>query len=1514
MVERIDIERALEDLISNEEGMRFQGLAVALAQQRWPELIACERHNDLGLDAYASPNSSPNGIGKGLACSITATFGKIGGDARTAKEHYGPFTLLVFATPRKVTKDAEKEWADKVRDEFALELVVISRAEIIASLQVPANAWMCRTHLRIAVPYQSPITDTLRLIREAATEEADLWAIHARLSGKPRIELSAARLANDGEGHDFISTPQLHSWLTVGRKVILEASAGQGKTTTLIQLAQTAYQTGGMPILIDLPRWIQSGLYILEFIAGVPSFRGRGINATALAQAFRDEPLQLLLNGWNEISSLHSDQATSMLRSLVRSFPGAGIIVATRAHHITPSLPDATRVRLLPLSPQQRLKYLVEALGSTRAHALHSVLIDDRVLGDLTTTPFILSGVTALVQAGQTIPRTRLALIRAITALVEQSEEHGSQLQGPPLRGQADHYFRALASHLTGHGAVLLPETEARAICMSVAEHLRVAGQIASTPEPADILTALTSHHLLDRIEGPTVNYRFEHQQFQEFYAALALSDALAGLPQDDLALTDDFVSRYINDPAWEEPVCMVAEDLGTLSANAPAGNLLIAEALRVDPVFSATLARLVGPSVRTQVRAELSQRLRSLYTASESQYRQLALAAMLATGSDEFSDILVPLLTNSDQQVRLATYRAGRDFHPSSLGPDWAHIVSLWTEELRTEFVSELTLHHRQSEVAMAFVRTDPSEKVRLEALRALIWIGQWERVAELFQLMPDAEFASAVRQFHTEEIPKALHARAISTYKSLLDQTDDPRSRIQVTLALAELNDRDTPDRLKAELDRLPEDIVQDLSGYALRPAIEIVRGTDPQWVSAWITRHIITGALWSDHWISLVQAIDPSLRDQLLKRVCTEDLRQSRSGGVIAILEAAATPDSAKTLFGELRDRQPGVYSTAATDVERSIYHQIQRLLRNLPASVTIEGLSEILERPAQAEELAIIADLFSPPNSTPQVDLRSVITDRQRQELRFYFISAVPMVLAQDDFRGDAKGHFSTALAEVGEPNDATHLMELIRSDIARVKLGRAARARGEQTARAHGSPMCWSGWHVQALVRLLNTDSEPFLLDLLNEPDYELDAAWGLVIIAQKDKPKPNAITAARHGNPDRDYRTIRSVPALDWSAGFDDAKRQRYAIVIGEHINVLLAETRDVDQSTIPFHFRLKELAKVLATLDPWGSTERILDIAELTSRFDGWKRLGLLEPLVFAGLSLPTDRTIGILDPIVQQFRTHGLNNDGHLLTRLLCLLPFTDDPPRGIAKMSEWLAEFGMVPHSQRNLLMALARCGDDAGLDLLHHFAIHNSPIFQHSAREWIEAVSACDLPGARTILLSFVDPDLQTAGGGMVVSDYAVDFLAARIAELARSEESVTRRIFELTVQPQSQHQRNILVKVIASLDSHQALMAGLNLIADAGANPIPYELRKGIEDLVLEKRHYKGSQSYRLAPRAANEIKKRLFQMLRHDPTRARTAYHLLGQIEEWRLEYGRPASEPRHPALDSGEYWPPAIP
>ena len=52
-VSRVAIEHALDAIASDEGGMGFQGLAVVLAKLRWPELIACERKWDLGLDAHA---------------------------------------------------------------------------------------------------------------------------------------------------------------------------------------------------------------------------------------------------------------------------------------------------------------------------------------------------------------------------------------------------------------------------------------------------------------------------------------------------------------------------------------------------------------------------------------------------------------------------------------------------------------------------------------------------------------------------------------------------------------------------------------------------------------------------------------------------------------------------------------------------------------------------------------------------------------------------------------------------------------------------------------------------------------------------------------------------------------------------------------------------------------------------------------------------------------------------------------------------------------------------------------------------------------------------------------------------------------------------------------------------------------------------------------------------------------------------------------------------------------------
>jgi len=141
----------------------------------------------------------------------------------------------------------------------------------------------------------------------------------------------------------------------------------------------------------------------------------------------------------------------------------------------------------------------------------------------------------------------------------------------------------------------------------------------------------------------------------------------------------------------------MVAEEIGAATSKTPAdagaikaGAVLVARAFDCDPVFGGELAFLCGSRVWKEVAGDASKRLRGLYEAG-GHHRQIALTGMLATGSDEFTDIILPLLSSADQQVRLSTYRLWPDFHLSSLGPDWEKTVRAWPEEIRAEFISDL-------------------------------------------------------------------------------------------------------------------------------------------------------------------------------------------------------------------------------------------------------------------------------------------------------------------------------------------------------------------------------------------------------------------------------------------------------------------------------------------------------------------------------------------------------------------------------------------------------------------------------------------------------------------------------------------------------------------------------------------------------------------------------------------------------------------------------------------------------
>jgi NACHT conflict system protein len=719
-------------------------------------------------------------------------------------------------------------------------------------------------------------------------------------------------------------------------------------------------------------------------------------------------------------------------------------------------------------------------------------------------------------------------------------------------------------------------------------------------------------------------------------------------------------------------------------------------------------------------------------------------------------------------------------------------------------------------------------------------------------------------------------------------------------------ELGALDVPERLKQPLSQLKNMDLNSL-GHYIRPALAIVGKSDPTWVSYWVADRILDGSLWSDGWVNLITTIPDQLKRKLLETVGSYELQAGGLRNIIPVLIAIADVSLAEKLFEKLFDlhREASDLSSEPKINNRSIVLQLEKLLLSLPPNIAVAGLSNYLGRGPEAVEFSALTELFSRTDGDGP-DLRSELTEELRHRLRAYLKNGIPLVLAQDDFNGQSKAYLATALARVGEPDDIVELRLLIRADIERIKKGRMARVRREVGPLAQGAGNCWAHWHVRALTILDPRAAEETLLELLYEPEwdrYEIEAATALVRLATTSVPEQFAHRT--------DYRLVWAARAGNPRTRFDEERRRRYSNAISGRISTLQSE-RPNSPST--YDGRLKELAKLLAALDARGSSELVLKVMALPGEWDSSIRVKALEVLLLSGAELPTERTLEILNPAIEQIRAQGISdhNSAWLLVRCLCLLPFVDAPNVGIARIRQVLAETNLSPSALRDLLGALGASRSGEALPQLLEVAGPDGNSEAKVSADWINAVATLDIPDSRRVLMRFIEPE----DGGLELWDIEHDYgegeaLASSIADLGSKDNSDKASIFQLCAEELPTEKRLFLSKVIARLGTTDAVFAGLNLIDDNQNPSVPYDLLKAIENVFLERLPYRTTGSYILVSRSSNEIRAKLFEMSVTDVRRKQTAFSILGQIEVWRLEHGRPSTEPRHPAFDSLEPWPP---
>ena len=1498
---RTDIEKALTEIVSQEEGMRFQGLAVVLGKKRWPELIARQRKRDSGLDAYAPASLTPEKYGKGLAASITTTLPKVSDDARTAKKNFTDLKSLLFVTPAKVGNSDRNKWEERIRQDHDLELHIIEREEIITLMMMPENASLCASFLRLNVDAEPEIADLIDRTRRAADVVILNWA--RKTKGHPLINLTAVRLDPDGaKSADILLLEQIDQALSQSGRIILEGPAGRGKTTTLIQLAQCE-RTVGIPFIVELSAWTMSRRNILEYIAGMPVFQAEHLTVANLARVQQAEPFLLLLNGWNEISESNSAQANNAIRELERDFPSAGIIVATRTHHLIPPLPGASRLRLVSLNRVQRAAYLEARLGTNGA-VLRNRIETDPSLNGLTRTPFVLSEVASLFEAGSEIPSMKIGVLAQVLRLQEQREEHNNSLQEAPIFGHQTDYLKALATEMTRYGSVALSEADARTVVASVAQELQKHGQIERTGAPA-VLGTLTAHHVLERIDYPETVYQFEHQQFQEYYATLDVRVQLLDLKNDDHDATDRFTADYVNNPAWIESLRMIAETFAgqtgsdeTDRRKIHAGGKLVKMALVVDLVFAGELAQLCGSAIWNEVRSVVGKRFRAVYAIPEKNFQQYAVAAMLATGADDFRDITLPILSGQDQQTRLCTYRLLPDIQISSLGSNWREQVRGWSEEARVDFVSEL-LHHRVNDEIASFAVEDNSVEVKKAAVFGLMWTGSDDALTRVLESMDVQAFGDVARN-NVDRMPPALKPKVISAMRKFIESTTNHSALLQTALDLIKLGEAGLDDIVKDALVALPSDDIRKGGLYSIPAALEYLRKTDPAWTSKWVTIQIAEVNLYRhEEWIPYAIDIPEDLIETYLHRLGTEDLKNSRFEGMIAVIAARADARLAARVFVKLRELRSRVDAEPDQrhDFDWQVMRQLEAVFRRLPDDVVADGvLSSVMS--GDPLDIKVAASLLCKSARSDQESLR--VADDLKERLRMYLKSSVNLVLRQDDFNGEEKANLASSIAQVGKPEDMEDLVTLIHADIERMCRGRAARAAGDRGPLGSGI-ISHASWHISAVMRLGPIEAEQVLIDLLPEPDYSsyVAAAMARDFVPESKRSfdrefRYDLMWDAREGRA-REGRT----PTLG-----DEQRRTRFAAALNAEIKCLREQNQDGKPAT-----DLKELAKALAAIDGRGSAETVLNVIDIPGQWDQYICLDAAERLLMAGVVLPATTVFALVDSIIEQTVDWIQNSNRFLLCRALALCPFVDDPVAGIVKMREVLGKQQLRKYELRELVTALGESRSDVAIDLLYKLA-SDAQMFEQYDDNFINALATLNTPRAHELLLGFVDPDIRALA--LTRRPHREDTLVSRLTELAQRRPEVTARLLELCELDLPENNRHILSKVMARISTTVALVANLNLIDDAKPSSVPRGVRDQLESAFVWQLPYgKNTNAFTAHARASNDLRARLFKMALEDRKRRKSAFKLLGQIEVWRLEYGRPMDEPRHPDLESGQSWPP---
>ncbi len=1194
--------------------------------------------------------------------------------------------------------------------------------------------------------------------------------------------------------------------------------------------------------------------------------------------------LVLILDGWNELDESSRNRARVDLEELNRDYPNLSIVISSRYTDFEMPI-DGPIVEVELLSEEQQLE-LAKSLRNAEGEVLMDHAWRTPGLRELVAIPLYL---TALMKHANedSLPTTKEEVLKAFVEEQENNRVKIATLR-QTLLGFHRKFLECIAVSATQLESVTLPDVQARAAVNEMQKLLNIQGQIAEPIQPTKVLDALVNAHMLVRSGLEAGGYSFQHQQFQEWFAATHVEQLMLLCRQGDEEAVKTIRRAILDLPIWEEAVLFACERMSRESENGrEATAWMIIETLGIDPMFSAEMIWRSSTEVWELVGDKVVEFARNWHVSGRV---DRALAFMIASGKHEFSEIVWPLFADEAEQNQLHALRAGRILRIGVLGPGLRERIAALPELVRSNIISAIAADGDMEgiELATGLAKSDPSLKVRKSTITSLIFRRADRFAKEILDTSPDEVWASLALSWRSQDfVDPEVSARIQVEIERLREEETDPGKSLHSILSSYAFD----PGSVEAV-----QELVEKINfsrgvdnGWLVHRAFEYY----PDEVLAGLVTLLEGGKELPHSAKELLRGSGVLTDDGPLADLVLEHYLDGNNAAIAVVLVGTGTIgkliEKVVELYPRIRPKN-GEYNQSLADE----YHTLLNLISNTNVGPFSEA---VLERAntVDPDQIYVLCELISR-HGVGERDFKQITT-----ETRKLVGAAVQRwgetLLASSEVSRAQFAAIASASTRLGDSELLPVMLKLLSEEQNRRKLEQQAmheaRSLGQQVKNT--ALMYYTNLYMSAFCAMGDEQTVAAMRPHLRDLDFGVEAALVIRSVWQTSQPQkiesgvfpswPDfSVVAAAHSN----RAAVESGPT--------------HAFV--EDIIVVVQALIDGETDEAQYHHALK-LAAVAFSMPYANMTKTIDKLLQLPVPVA--RKQELLTVLVIAGEPISSELVIRGIDELLGEAESKPWvihEQHGWLLKGWLRLLPFTEKPA-AIFQILERVESLKVRPLNLDAFIEALGYSTSIEAETVLGQLAKTDNR-FMHK-REWLMALERRNTLSAARLLLELICQGSLTDTPG----SYRSWDISTMIAGLMLSHKQFRQDVYDGFTSLGNGPAKLILEQAIASKPDPVGILLMIRQAAAAKRSIGPTGLMSALREVLITRTPMGSYGVQELSGLPAAELRKALFDlMVNGSEEESRLSADCLREVDEIRDDYGQVDSDPRHPDIATGIPWP----